>query len=530
MSVEPVVTKAANSISVSEPEELLEDPNFSLSGRVSVEPLGATPSTKATIAVPGEITRDNLTTFYVNGFLDVTNPHVTEGAQFISKAPATFDANASSPNRDIKGRWFFTPKNQYQWRTRINHYFWACSEEVLTNTKDNLEFDFDTETMSKDLVVAYHEQYWDDKHCTDDADNHPEYDELGVLPFKHAVAAVALNNSMEFKKLIKDAKPGTDGKYADSDLGPNEYKEGDSRPRLELTYAGIRGATSGHVKATPDQNFEWSKIGGYTKGVTTAQEGTSTYFMVPQLVNTTSELAEGAIAVFNIRDNRLTKSQDFPIPLPSFTSGTAAEYWLAGNYYKYIFNGRFIAPFVPDSQPDGYPSNFYDNNAEINMAFAPMNFSYLNHINVKWTTLGSCDSNGYHIYMVISPYTPEEVPFNNGTAKNGEPIILIGGGQTKNAADFIKKSGNIVFFDQEDDGKKVIINKCSVGDLKIGGKITNPPVSSSDRTTYYNASYEVNNIDVSGLEGSYYVYIVYSGGNSSNACWVLQQISLEIVD
>ena len=536
VSIEPVMTKSGDKVLVSDPEELIISDNFSLSGNVTVEPIGAGVSTKAVgdkIAVPGEITRDNLPSFYVDGFLDATNPHVTEDAHFIVKAPTKYDATATSENRSITGRWFFTPDEKaYQWRNRIQHYFWAYSDYTgnLSATKDALEFDFDTNNMSKDLVVAYHEQYWDDSHVTDPSaatTYHDGEDELRILPFKHAVSAVALQNSITFAKFITD-KPADpkDGRYSDNDLGPNEKDEDESTARLELVYAGIQAFTSGHVKTNANSDsFIWSDLGGYEKGVTTAINGTSTYFEIPQLVNTTSDYNENAIAIFRIRDNKLTKTQDFPIKLPRFLSGTDPEYWVAGNYYKYLFNGRFIAPFVPEGSEDGYPANFGGQECEINIPFEPIDFTYLHHINLNWEIMPECQSNGLEIYLFISPTI---ITHHSGVhAQSGLTVNYM-----DSPSDFVRSNyddSTIWIMHLSEKKGNFTITELYSGTESV--KFNDKEIKENYSSTDLKGSISFQNIDVSSLSGKNYVYIGYDGGNNSSQCtWVMKNISLEIVD
>lgn len=529
VNVDPAVTKASGTLAISEPEVLMNSADFSLSGEVSVSPIGEEISTKAPVTdVPGQITRDNLSKFYVEGFLGGTRSDlIADGTQFIEGAEATYDPTATSTNRSITGRWFFTPKDAYQWRNRVNHYFWAYSDGAsnVTATKDKLEFDFDTQDMTKDLVVAYHEQFWDGSHADETATPaaHDPQDELRVLDFKHAVAAVALNNGIEFRKLNKENPTApVNGKYAESDLGPNTKDEDESTPRLELVHAGLQAFSKGHLKAEGG-TFTWSGFDGYVKGATTPINGLSTYFMIPQLVNTTTDYNENAIAIFTIRDNKLTKTQDFPIHLPRITTGTAPEYWEAGKYYKYNFTGRFIAPFVPYGSADGYPANFAGQGDQLNIPFEPVDFTYIHTINIKWTNLGYCNSNGYHIYMIVSPRIIET---HTGTYKDGTPITLINDGQT-----LINTNTDVVFFEQieKNEVSTFVEHKAGVNySMTIDGNPIQYGVNYSKAAL--ESSFEITNIDVSSLTGKNYIYIIYQGGNNANSEWVLTDISFEIVN
>ena len=538
VSVDPTITKAASAISIMEPETLLDDSNFTLSGSVSVEPIGVESETKAVgdvIAVNNEITRNNLGGFTVEGFADGKG-------QFITHAPTTKVAGMTTTNRDIADRWVFTPnEKEFPWYNGLNHIFWAYysnGTSKISNvsvTEGALKFDFDTDNMSKDCVVAYHEQMWNAQHTIEKGEStapHDPEDELRILPFKHAVSAVGLENGIVFKRLIKDAKPGPDGKYADNDLGDNVKSAKDATPRLVLNYAGLKCFSQGKATANPNGTFTWAVTGEPIKGQTTPIGSTSNYFVIPQTVNNSDAAGEGhnAVAIFTIRDNRLTKTQDFAIHMPRFTSGTGNEDWVAGNYYKYIFNGRFIAPFIPDDQPDGYPANFAGQGDQINVPFEPMNFDYVNHIRLTWKNSGKCNSNGYHIYMIA---TKREIKFTSEKWKDGTPINKINDGQT-----LVNYDTDVVFYEeyQKNDVSWFIEHKCGNDySFTIDGKPANYGVNgnqpSSDKTyTSKTMTFVVNNIDVTSLEGKTNIYIIYEGGNNANSGWILENISLEIID
>lgn len=557
VSIDPVMTKSGDQILVSDSEKYTISDNFFISGNVTVEPIGSSLSTKAVgdpIAVPGEITRDNLRSFYVDGFLDATNPHVTEDAHFIGEAPTTYEADATSDNRSIKGRWFFTPKTAYQWRNRVCHYFWAYSgytkNKNFSVTKDGLEFDFDTESMSKDLVVAYHEQYWDDSHITDQSEAttyHNGEDELRILPFKHAVAAVGLENNIQFAK-FNNGNPDApiNGKYNDKDLDFTNYKDEDeTTPRLEIEEMGMYGYTTGHIKVEGGSiSWDESKLGGHKSVRTLNPErgGKSTYFMIPQLVNTTEAINQKAIAVFKVKDNKLTKSQDFVIPLPRFTTGSAAEYWQAGLYYAYNFKGRFIAPFVPEGSEDGYPANFGGQPCQVNIPFDPIDVTYLKTLRLKWDILPSCQSNGGHIYIYLSKKALVEGTdyivshFSKGTHSFDINILQP---ETANGYDIFFTDDDLICLELKTDQ-----DKATFVDLSKGGTVASPTikVKFGESETYSNVSYGtayqdltgsvlIDNIDVSNKTGQYYVYIGYDGGNASDAAyWIMMNISLDIVD
>ena len=543
ISVDPTITKAGDAIKTAQAH--IEDGGFSLDVTGTVEPYDCQPMTKA-----GIIDRESLTTFYVDGYLGpeidyASGASATDKANhhFISAAPATYseDNVGEYEGTDYKGGWAFSPKDTYKWRDQINHYFWAYWPKVTFKSQDyqNASFDYTT-NFNDDLVLAYHDQYWESGHCPHTGGSETYYDELKTLHFNHLLSAVSINADQIVLRQKKDEKGTIDEQFKirDKDGNPTTVDRG------TINYVKLVSYPTGSWSSSTN---EWTLP--TVKTAVSTEVSDDPKFFIPQSVaiaqgkeqhgEPTTSTKNNAVVEINVTDNMLQTTVSKFIGFPTtLTNASNVDEWLAGNLYDYLYKGSFTFPYVPGGI-SGLSFEFKLKPSRAGVAVEGLDINHIKKINLSWD--GMPIINGANTYVYIGLLDPSKSSeYFNPAYPDPEDARHYYSDNIQ--ADFpllntsIADAGHsyIIFGGDIDSANKFTLHDTYLSTLGIGNVTFNPqPNNASNSLISHVTITDIDLSKISGLSDKVSLFVAYYGGSNkpTDGCeWSIHNFTIEITE
>lgn len=449
---------------------VLEDQEngISISASVDVAPIaGDGLRAKAT-----ETTTANLSSFIVEGYLG-DEILTCKGASQADKDNRHFIVSRQA-DKGSDNYWHFNGTKP-QWRSCVNHHFWAYSGTPLAFTVSGSEFDQSSFSYvnngDEDLVIAYQSQYWVDEKDLDG--NYP----LRNLTFKHALSEVSIDHSpIVFKQFSVAGGTGME----DASTG-------------RLSISRVRMITSSNGSCTSSGGaFNWTygtEDADYSDIECTNPDNTA--FSIPQRPSNTT-------VVLSISDSWRGSVTPIFIELPETASVST---WQSGYKYTYQLSGTLCAPYYT---PIGHlDPNFVGKNFQ---SFAILNnllSKYVKKVVITWRGLAYCQSGSSPMAVVYLP-------------KGQSPSSTIFPMENLSQTSEWKDQDNVGFVT---DVNHNIISTPVKGSI-TGGNLNNPS-SCVCRAEFIIPDTETGPVNF---------YLLYDGDNNGNASWKIYDMSIDVTE